>query len=204
MIDPRMRLFGICLAISVLSGSTARAQDVAPAMPGAPRQFKLSVGVGALSWQDAAGRGEIDSSLLYGLVIEQRLVEFLSLGAGAGYGSTRIAGADRVADLNQYTLELALQGRLAFGFLRDLGLVPLLALSYGAIVHDPKPRDLNTRSQTALGYGPGLDLDIGSRFGLRVEWRHYSVSLQDVLTPEARAAVKTGADRIQAALSWRF
>jgi hypothetical protein len=204
MIDLRTRLLGIVLAVSALSASAARAQDVAPAMPGAPRQFELSVGVGTLSWKDAAGRGEIDSSLLFGLAIERRLVEFLSLGAGAGYGSTRITGEDRAADLDQYTLELVLQGRLAFASLRDLGLVPFLALSYGAIVHDPRPGDLNTRSQTSLGYGPGLDLDFGPRFGLRVEWRHYSVNLQDVFTPEDRAAIKTGADRIMAALSWRF
>lgn len=193
------------LSVLGLIGPNAQAMgQEPPTMPEAPKQFKLSGNIGALYWEETADRGDIDSDLIGGLEIERLLLGFVAVRAGGAYGKTALTHGDTTTDLAQYVLDFSFLGRAAFDPLNELGLVPFVSLTFGAVIHDPSREDLITRSQTALGYGAGLELGLTSRIGVQAEWRHYSVNLQDALAPEDRESAKVGANRIVAGFFWRF
>jgi opacity protein-like surface antigen len=175
-----------------------------PTMPDAPRQFKLAATLSTQSWGNAAGRGEVDDSWLYGLDVERILIDFLSIRLSGAYGRGSIAGASGDVDFNQYVIDLALLGRLAFEPLTSLGVIPYVGMIGGSIVHDPVESDLRTRSQTALGFGAGAEVRLTDRLGLHADWRHLFVELEDILSPESRESVRVEVDRASVGLFWRF
>lgn len=207
-------LLSACLGRPLLGQDTTRVpqggapQDAEsvrpPPMPDAPRQFKLAAALSVQRWGDAAGRGEVDDSWLYGLEVERLLIDFLSIRLSGAYGRGSVAGASGEVDLNQYLVDLALLGRLAIEPLASAGVIPYAGVLGGSIVHDPVERDLRTRSQTALGFGAGTEVRLTDRLGLHLDWRHLFVELEDILNPESREAVQVEVDRASAGLFWRF
>lgn len=175
-----------------------------PTMPDAPRQFKLAAALSVQTWGDAAGRGEVDDSWLYGVDVERLLVDFLSIRLSGAYGRGSVASAGAELDINQYVVDLALLGRLPIEPLVSAGVIPYGGVIGGSVVHDPVDRDLRTRSQTALGFGAGAEVRLTDRLGLHVDWRHLFVELEDILSPESREAVQVEVDRASAGLFWRF
>ncbi len=107
-------------------------------------------------------------------------------------------------DLDQYTIDLELLGRADFGPFHRLGAIPVVALTIGTVVHDPTGSELRTRSQTALGYGAGLELALTPRIGLQADWRRLTVDLEDAFAPTSREGVKVDAHRLRAGVFWRF
>jgi opacity protein-like surface antigen len=208
-------LLSACLGVRPLLGQdTTRApgdgapQDSEwvqpPRMPDAPRQFKLAAALSTQSWGNAAGRGEVDDSWLYGLDVERILIDFLSIRLSGAYGRGSIASASGNIDFNQYVIDLALLGRLAFEPLISAGVIPYVGVLGGSMVHDPVEGDLRTRSQTALGFGAGAEVRLTDRLGLHADWRHLFVELEDILSAESREAVQVEVERASVGLFWRF
>ncbi len=74
----------------------------------------------------------------------------------------------------------------------------------GAVVHDPADPELITRSQTALGFAAGLEIDIAGRIGVHLDWHHVFVQLEDIVEPQNREAREVESGRVGGALFWRF
>ncbi|MFQ5678899.1 MAG: outer membrane beta-barrel protein [Gemmatimonadota bacterium] len=185
------------------SGDPA-AEPQGPPMAGTPRQFRIAATAGALLWGDEAGRPSADDGALVGLEIERRVGRFLGFRVGGAYGRTTLTGDTAAVRTNQYVVEIAVAPRLALGALRRAGVVPFAAVGIGALVHDPEADDLVTKSQSAVGFGGGLDLDLTARFGGRAEWRHYIVDSEDIFDPTDRGGRARGAERLLASLYLKF
>lgn len=187
-----------------------------PAMAPTPRLFRLAASAGVLAWRDESGRNEIDAAPVFGLEIESRVGPWLAFRLGGAYGLTTIVAAEGVAqdgldaaalettDAGQYLIDLAVVPRLGLPALERAGVVPYAAVGVGAVVHDPEAEELVTRSQNALGFGGGVDVDLGGAFGARAEWRRYLVNAEDALTPEDREGDERAADRFWGALYWKL
>ncbi len=83
-------------------------------------------------------------------------------------------------------------------------MVPYAGVLGGAVVHDPVDPELITRSQTAVGFGAGVEIEIAQRIGVHFDWRHLFVQLEDVFDPQNRSAEEIESDRIGVGLFWRF
>lgn len=177
-----------------------------PPMAPTPRLFRLGASAGALAWQDESGRNQIDSGLLLGLELESRVGPWLAFRFGAAYGGTTLLEADGSGetDAGQYLIELAVVPRLGLPSLERVGVVPYATIGVAAVVHDPETEDLVTRSQNALGFGAGVDVDLGGAFGARAEWRRYRVNAEDAFDPQDREGDERTADRFWASLYWKL
>lgn len=188
------------------TGSTAIAQDTvqAPPMPDAPHQFQLAVRVAWLRWGDEQGRGAVDDAPLFGMSLERIILPYLAVRASGFYGETSIVGAERATDVHQWAADLALLGRLPIQPVAGTAATPYAGLLGGAVVHDPVDPELITRSQTALGFGAGVEIDIAERIGIHLDWRHLFVQLEDIFDPQNRDGAEIESDRLAAGAFYRF
>lgn len=201
----RVRGAAIALALLFLGRpDPTRAQDE-PAMPEAPHQYKLGAWAGGQVWGSSGMfPAEIDDHPVIGLDVERLLVRFASLRFGVGYASTSATDGDTSIDLATYVFDFDLRGRLAFEPLRSAGITPIVLVSAGAVVHDPDGSDRRTRSQTALGAGGAVELNLTARVGAQADWRHLWVNLEDAFDPTSRESEQVDADRFTVGLYWRF
>jgi hypothetical protein len=101
-------------------------------------------------------------------------------------------------------IDLMVVGRLAVRPLVRAGVVPFGLVGLGSVILDPSGDDFRTRSQGAFSIGGGIDLEPRGRWGGRVEFRHYSVSLEDVLDPLDRQGETLSANLILASIYWKL
>lgn len=169
-------------------------------MAEAPKQFRVAVTGGALSWAEEPRRGSLDNGALVGLDVERRVAGYLGFRLSGGYGRTTAANDTTSADLNQYVADVVAALRLAVAPLRQAGVVPFGTIGLGTVVHDPESAGLVTKSQSAVAFGAGLDADLSGAFGIRVEWRRYIVDGEDLFDPTDRTGVGRVADRFHGGL----
>lgn len=174
-----------------------------PPMAESPRQFHLAVTAGALSWSDGDGPA-VDGGALVGLDVERLLTPYASVRLAGAYGATSVTGPAGSADVNAAVFELTLTGRAAIPALRRAGIVPFAGVGIGSVVFDPEVAELPTRSQNAFSYGLGLEARPLPRIGVRAEWKHYDVELEDLFEPTDRTGSDRDADRFQASVFWTF
>lgn len=204
------RAAGLALALTAaaalaLRPGTAAAQEPPeePPMAESPRQFHLAVTAGALTWSDGDGPA-VDGGALLGLDVERLLTPYASVRLAGAHGSTTVTGPDGSADVNAAVFELTLAGRAALPALRRAGIVPFAGVGIGSVVFDPDVAGLPTRSQNALSYGLGLEARPLPRIGVRAEWKHYAVELENLFEPTDRTGSDRDADRFQASVFWTF
>lgn len=203
----------------------AAAQDVdeeglgGPPLAEAPDQFRVAVSGSYLDWEEpeASGGQEIDGATAWGVDLATRVAPFLAFRFGGAVGGTEITGTDtdgarRTVDATQWLFEVAAVPRLAFGPLRDAGVVPFGVAGVGSVIHDPRTEEgefeppLVTRSQGALILGGGLEVepDALGAFGARVEWRRAEVQLQNLFVSTDREGVGRGSNRFTGTLFLSF
>lgn len=177
-------------------------------MPEAPRQFRLSVSASGFLWEDG-GEVRPGDLTLWGLDLERIVARHLSVRAAVGYGRGSAAGPSRSTDVATYLVEVAAEGRLAVDPFREGAITPFALLGVGSVVHDPAAGDLTTRSQNALSFGAGVEAGLAAlgapaSVGLRLEWRRYRVSLENLFDPTDRSGSDRRADRIVGTAFWEF
>lgn len=182
---------------------TAPSQE-APEMAEAPLQFKVSLTGGVFRWEEEPERPDLDTGVLLGLDIESEVGRFLAFRLSGAYGRASAATAGAAADVNQYVADLAGVFRLGVDPLVEAGIVPFGILAVGTVVHDPEDDELITKSQSAWGFGGGLDVGLSERFGARAEWRRYLVNTEDLFDPMGRTGDERTADRFFGSLYWRL
>lgn len=173
-------------------------------MAEAPLQFRLSGTSGIFFWGEEEDVPKLDDLALFGLDIESRVVPALAFRLGVFYGRTSAADDTLSVDVNQWMIELMAVGRLALRPLVRAGVVPFGLIGLGSVILDPSSDDFRTRSQGAFSIGGGIDLESRGRWGGRIEYRHYSVSLEDVLDPLDRQGETLSADLILASIYWKL
>lgn len=194
--------------------STA-AQETLPAEPEmaeAPLQFRLSGTVGAFFWGQHEGVPEIDNLVNFGIDIESRVVPAVAFRLAGSYGSTTASNDTASIGVNQWEFDVYVVGRLAVGSLTRAGFVPFGMLGAGTIALDPRSRaddpnddNLTTRSQGAFSFGGGLDIEPESgRWGGRLEYRYYRVSLEDPFNPLDRQGDTIGANLVMASIFYKL
>lgn len=195
----------MALLTGLLVPRTARAQEAeAPAIAESPRPFRLGPTVGVLAWEEGPA-STLDDVALLGLGVERTVASFLAVRLDGGVGGGSVADDQgRTADVTTYLAEVALAVRAPVGALAETGVVPYAAGGLGTVVHDPAPDDLSTTSQNALSYGLGVDVRPLERFGARLEWRRYSVDLENLFDRVDRTGTSRDADRFTASLYWAF
>jgi len=175
-----------------------------PAVPDTPLRYKLAASWGVHSWDQTERSGEIDQGSLYGLEIEHLMREWIAIRLTTLYGRTSYAFEGESAEIDQYLIELFLNGRLSAGPLASLGVVPYAGILGGSVVHDPEGGGLRTRSQSGYGFGVGMEYAPVGRFGVQVDWRRATVRLENPLRPESGGADEVDWDRFAGSLYWRF
>ncbi len=183
-----------------------------PEMAEAPLQFRLSGTVGAFLWGEKEDVVNLDDLVNFGIDIESRIVPAFAVRFGASYGSTTAADDTASIGVNQWEFGVQFVGRLAVAPFNRVGFVPYGLFGAGAISLDPRSDpddpaddDLITRSQGAFSLGGGIDIEPGSgRWGGRVEYRHYRVSLEDPFNPVDRTGDTLGANAIIGSIYWRL
>lgn len=205
LVRGRLRAVAIALGLLLVAWpNPTQAQDE-PAMPEAPRQYKLGAWAGGQVWGSSGTfPSTIEDHAVFGLEVERLLIRFASLRFGAGYASTSATDGETSIDLATYVFDFDLRGRLAFEPLRSAGITPIVLVSAGAVVHDPDGSDRRTRSQTALGAGGAVELDLAARIGAQAGWRHLWVNLENAFDPTSRESEQVEADRFTVGLYWRF
>lgn len=173
-------------------------------MAEAPDRFRIAPSVSWLSWEE--GAPEVAGAALLGLDLESRVAPYLGFRLDGSRGRTEIVGADRSVDAIQWMAELAAVLRASFAPLERSGVVPFGVVGAGTVVHDPDADDLITRSQTAVSWGGGLEVDPGihRNVAVRLEWRRSEVQLEEMFVPTERDATGRSANRLIGTLSWAF
>lgn len=198
----------LLLAAAPAASGPAAAQEVpgAPDAAEAPEPFRLGPSVGVLAWAEAGERPTLDDPTLWGVGVERLVTSFLAVRLDGGYGTAGVTSADgqRTVDANTYLAELALAVRAPALPLSPISVVPYAVGGLGTVVHDPSDDELATASQNALSYGLGVDVRPVRRFGARLEWRRYSVDLENLFDPVDLTGSSRDADRFTAALYWAF
>lgn len=185
------------------AAGTGEQAERGPLLVEAPRQFRVTATGGALAWEDASTRSPDDGGL-WGVDVERILFPYLSARLGGAFGTSSIAATDRSVDVDTYVVEVLLEPRLALPALLEAGLVPFGTVGVGTVVHDPDAPGLITRSQNAFAYGLGAEYLFLPRFGVRAEWRRYSVELENVFDQVDRTGETRDADRFQVGVFWTF
>lgn len=202
-------------------GSAATPRDAAdpqedvrsgePEMAKAPLQFRLSGTVGAFFWGEKEGVVDLDNLVNFGIDIESRPAPAVAFRLRGSYGRTKASVDTASVDVNQWEFGVDIVGRVAVAPFTKAGVVPFGLIGAGTIALDPRddppdPDDkLVTRSQGAFSFGGGIDIEPrGSRWGGRVEYRRYSVSLEDPFNPVDRTGDTLGANLIMASIYWRL
>ena len=183
-----------------------------PAMAEAPLQFRLSGTVGSFLWGEQEGVVNLDNLINFGIDIESRVAPAFAIRFGASYGSTTASNDSASIGVNQWEFGVQLVGRIAVAPLTTAGFVPFGFVGAGAIALDPRSdpnipeeADLITRSQGAFSLGGGIDIEPGGgRWGGRVEYRHYRVSLEDPFNPVDRTGDTLGANAIIGSIYWKL
>ena len=183
-----------------------------PEMAKAPLQFRLAGTFGSFLWGEKEGVVKLDNLVNFGIDLESRIVPAVAFRFGGSYGSTTASDDTASIGVNQWEFNVALVGRLAIAPLRRSGFVPFGLVAAGTIALDPRSdpddpdeADLVTRSQGAFSFGGGLDIEPGSgRWGGRVEYRHYRVSLEDPFNPVDRTGDTIGGNLIMASIFWKL
>lgn len=204
-------LAAACLAVPTPAlaqeGPTA-AEPPEPEMARAPRQFRIAATAGGLIWEEREGENRVGDGGVFGLDVGRHVGPFVAFRLGMGAGRASIApAAGTEADptrATQYVADLVLVVRLAAGPLRRAGIVPFGDVGLAAIVHDPAAEDLGTKSQSAVAFGGGVEVDLSAGFGARAEWRRYRASLEDTFEPTDRTGRDRSADRFFGSLYLRF
>ena len=198
----------LVLAGALLAPGPAAAQEgpLAPPTAEAPADFRLGPAVSVIAWEETDGGNRLDDVTLWGLGVERLVASFLAVRLDGGYGTASVTSADggRTVDVNSYLADLALSLRAPALPLSDVSVVPYGVAGLGTVVHDPSPDDLTTASQNALSYGLGVDVRPLASFGARLEWRRYTVDLEDLFDPVERTGSSRGADRFSATVYWAF
>lgn len=169
-----------------LPAENAPAADVqAPPEAEAPLQFEVGPTVSSATWETVSGRPDIANATMLGLSVESVVANYFGIRFDAAYGTPSFTdgtagGGSESVDVHQYFVDVSLVARLGLPKLREIGVVPFATIGLGSVVHDPKPDDLTTRSQSAWEYGAGIDLPLRSHLGARLEWRRAEVSLEDL------------------------
>ena len=220
----RVRIISLAGLLVILAAGRASSQQTPPdtaagpdtptepEMATAPLQFRLSGTVGSFLWGRQEGVPEIDDLVNFGIDIESRVVPAVAFRLGASYGSTTASNDTASIGVNQWEFDVYVVGRLALASLTRAGLVPFGLIGAGTIALDPRSReedpdddDLRTRSQGAFSFGGGIDVEPGGgRWGGRLEYRHYSVSLEDPFNPVDRQGDTIGANLIMASIFWKL
>ncbi|MDP2584064.1 MAG: hypothetical protein Q8W47_08300 [Candidatus Palauibacterales bacterium] len=174
-----------------------------PENPPAPRQFRIGMTGSALLWSGSASRTPQNASA-WGLDVGRRLLRYLSVRLGVAYTPERVVDGSDSTDVHGYLVEVVAEPRLALDPLVSAGVVPFAEFGLGTLVFDPARSGLPTRSQNAFVLGGGVEARLSSRWGGRLEWRHYTVQLQSLFDVTELGSVNRGADRIMASLFWTF
>lgn len=214
---------GLTVLLLALGPAWAQAQEapepadpesgeiVEPEMAKAPLQFRLSATVGSFFWGQKEDVVDLGDPVTFGIDIESRVAPAVAFRFGGSYGRTAASNDSASVDVNQWEFNVAIVGRLAVSPFSNAGVVPFGLVAAGTIALDPRddPPDPNdklvTRSQGAFSFGGGIDIEPpGTRWGGRVEYRHYSVSLEDPFNPVDRTGDTIGANLIMASVFWRL
>jgi hypothetical protein len=185
------------------AASADSAAAYGPEVPPAPRQFRLGVTGGALLWNGSATRTPRNASI-WGLDIGRKLGRYLSFRLDLAYTPERVVDGADSTDVHGYLIDIVAEPRLAVDPLLRAGVVPFGEVGLGTLVFDPSQSGLPTRSQNAIVLGGGVEAILSSRWGGRVEWRHYSVQMQSLFDVTNLDAVGRGANRVTASLFWTF
>jgi len=182
-----------------------------PEMAKAPLQFRLSGTVGSFLWGQKEGVVSLDNLVNFGIDIESRVAPAVAFRLGGSYGRTTASDSTGSVNVNQWEFGVYAVGRVAVAPFTSAGVVPFGLVGAGTIALDPRddPPDPNdkliTRSQGAFSFGGGIDIEPAStRWGGRVEYRHYSMSLEDPFNPVDRSGDRIGANLIMASIFWRL
>ena len=182
-----------------------------PEMAKAPLQFRLSATAGYFLWGQKEGVVDLDDLVNFGIDIESRVVPAVAFRFGGSYGRTEASDDTASVAVNQWEFNVAFVGRMAVAPFTKVGVVPFGLVAAGTIALDPRddppdPDDkLVTRSQGAFSFGGGVDIEPrGTRWGGRVEYRRYRVSLEDPFNPVDRSGDTIGANLIMASIFWRL
>lgn len=175
----------------------------------APFQFRVGPTVGDLSWDAAAGTGaqRMDDAVMWGLDVASVVGRYAGFRLGGAVGSNSISEVGREdsgIDAVQYLVDVVAEGRLAVGPLHEAGVIPIVSVGGGAVIHDPAPDSLVTRSQSAFIWGIGVDARILDRVGARAEWRRVQAEIQSILDPLDRSGTTRFADRWFLGAYWAF
>lgn len=215
------RALAVAAALALAAGARGAVAQEAPgevsepAMPEAPVQFRVAPSVSVLSWDGNAGAATaLGDATLLGIDVESRLGRFVAFRFDVAYGKGDLTSSAGTVEANQFLLGLRAEGRLDVGPFRRFGVVPFATAGVGSLVHDPVPSEIDaggaeptpliTKSQSTLGWGAGVDLDLLPRFGARLEWRRYDVELVTVFDPQDRSGVDRRADRLMATVYWKL
>lgn len=209
---PRLAVVAGAAALGLAASGEVGAQEPEAVGPGeippaeepptarAPKQFRIAVTGGALTWAEEPERDAIENGAMVGLEIERRVGPFVAFRAGGGYGRSTAANDTAAVDLNQFLADVVASLRLAFGPLRRAGVVPFGTVGLATVVQDPESEELATKSQSAAAFGGGLDADLARSLGLRAEWRRYLVDSEDLFDPTDRTGKGRVVDRFYGGL----
>lgn len=186
----------------------ARAQAAAgdtlppePTMAEAPNQFRLSLSGAGLFWKDDPARSVSDGTL-WGIDLERTVARYASLRLGGAVGSADLTVADRSSAVTSYLVELLAEGRLALPSLVRVGVVPLATVGVAGLTFDPEEDGVSTVSQNTFLFGGGVEVLPLPHLGARLEWRRYSVQLENPFEPVDRSGETRDADRLLVTLFW--
>lgn len=195
-------------------GQASAGEVEPPPAAEAPLQFEVGPMASVSTWESPAGRPAINDATVFGLSAESIVADYFGIRLDLAYGTHRFlpsaeggaTGFEPSIEAGQYSVDVVLVGRLGLPRLREIGVVPFATIGLGSVVHDPKPEDLATRSQSAWEYGAGVDLPLLTHFGARLEWRRADVSLEDLFDDDGsdRTGLTVSNDRFTLGAYVRF
>lgn len=195
------------LALLLLVPAGAGGQEAPDAEPeepptaDAPREFRIGATGGTFLWEDAESRTAEDHGLA-GLSVERDLARWVAVRLEGAYGTSTFLGSGaRTQEIDTWLLDLVVTGRVA-GVVDPV--TPFVSAGLGTAIFDPAGEELVTRNQNSLQVGGGVDVQPFPRFGFRLEYRRYSVDVENLFEVTDRTGESRSGDRIAGSVFWSF
>jgi len=181
-----------------------QAPDAEPEEPptaDAPREFRIGATGGTFLWEKAENRTAEDHGLA-GLTVERDLARWVAVRVEGAYGTSTFLGSGaRTQEIDTWLLDLVVSGRVT-GVLDPV--TPFVSAGLGTAIFDPAGEDLVTRNQNTVQLGGGVDVRPFPRFGFRLEYRRYSVDMENLFEVTDRTGESRTGDRITGSVFWSF
>lgn len=193
----------LLLLAAPVTGVRGQEEVEEPPTAEAPRPFRIFGSGGGIFWDDDPRTP--DDMALAGLSVERILFRFLSARLEGAYGSSEVPRPDGSGseEIKTWLVDFLVTARVD-GPLDPIDVVPFATVGVGSTSFDPEEEDLVTKNQNAFEYGAGIDYQPFSRFGIRAEYRRYSVDLEDLFDLVDRTGESSNADRFMVGLLWTF